>query len=415
MNDEELDFTATEPRDEGVAATAVTGAIEYEAPNGDTWRMERGADLIHDFELSEADDALQKFHGALCAQEAAWNVICRIYGNAPLYGMSDPDELRAWTLAELAEKRGVDPREIDALIEGAKSFWKRVQLDTQSTENIRARPALDDDTADQLLREHGFIIENPEERKYTATRCMELQPWLDDDRLRAAARSLIQQEVTLFFIIDPGIREIRVLLADKAIHKGSVEKENAQLLNLLKERRDAQQALDSSMKVLGLSDAAGGTLKKKMAFQDCLSMLVEAMQRYYSENDRGLIDGMCTAAEVELLTTPTELRPAQYRPDLILLVMEAKEHLWEKDWSPTKQSRRACRKLMAGFTQGLNEARSQEGEISRDEVVEEEISDEPASGTPVVAGPLETSIGNEASPQVPATRAPASGPAAMFT
>lgn len=420
MDGDELDFTGPGrtgglPPDETAEKKSTTGALEYEAPNGDVWRMERGADLIYDFEL-QGDFALQKFHVALCNQEAAWNVICRIYGNSPLFGNADPDELRAWTLAELAEKRGVEAREIEGLIEGAKTFWKRVQLDTSSTESIRVRPTLDEDTADQLLREHGFsMVESGEERKYIATRCIELEPWLEDDRLRAAARSLIQQEVTLFFILDPGIRELRALLAHKASQKSSVEKENGQLLSLMKERRDAQQALDSSMKVLGLSDAAGGTLKKKMAFQDCLSIMIDAMQRYYSENDRGLIDGLFSAAEVELLTTPTELRPTQYRPDLVLMVWEARQHLWEKDWSPTKQSRRACRKLAAGFTQGLNEARSQEGEVSRDEVVEEEISDEPASGTPAVAGPLETSVNNSAPPQVPASRAPAGGPAAMFT
>lgn len=425
MKSEELDFeaesgpqvSAPEPDVPGA-----TGAIEYDAPNGDTWRMERGADLIRDFELPSDTaaiqaDALQKFHGALCNQEPAWNVICRIYGNAPLYGMSEPDEVRAWTLAELAEKRGVEPGEIDALIQGAKSYLKRFQIEAKSTENIKVRPALDDETADRLLLENGFgLTASQEERKYTASRCMELQPWLEDDRLRAAARSLIQQEVTLFFILDPGIREVRALIADKATKRQGAEKENSQLMSLLKERRDAQTALDGGMKVLGLSDAAGGTLKKRMAFNDCLSILMEAVQRYYSDEDRDLIDGLFTAAEVEILTTPTELRPAQYRPDLVLSALEASKHLWEKDWSATKLSRRACRKLAAGFNQGLSEARSLEGGISGDEVVEEEISDETASGSPAVAGPLETSLQQGDAPQ-PATaaRTPASKPAAMFT
>jgi len=391
---DELDFEAREETPRHSEAATEPGFVEYDAPNGDKWRAERGADLVADFELASDTAALQKeamskWHEALCGQEPAWTIICRIYGNAPLYGVDDPDDMRVWTIAELAEKRSVEPREIDAYIEGAKSYWRRSQLETKSSENIRARPAPDQETADQLLRENGFAdIENADERAYIAGRCLELQPWLEDDRLRAAARSLIQQETAIFFILDPTIRELRKEIREKLMKHQGVEKDNVQLLSLLKERRDAQDALNSSMKTLGLADMQGGTLRKKMAFNDCLSTLLQAIQQYYSENDRELIDGLFTAAEVELLTTPTRLRPAQYRPDLVLMAMEAKEHLWEKDWSPTKQSRRACRKLASGFAQGLAEARSDEGEVSRDEVTEDILDDtEQAAASP--AGPIE--------------------------
>jgi hypothetical protein len=419
MSMDELDFESSVAEAEAPRPSeAAIGVVEYDAPNGDKWHVERGADLIADFELGTTDSAsLTKWHGALCNQEAAWNIVCRLYGNSPLYGVEEPDELRVWTIAELAEKRGVEPREIDAYLEGAKSYWKRVQLETRSTENIRARPAPDEETSDQLLREHGFgEIENKEERAYIAGRCLELQLWLDDDRLRAAARSLIQQETVIFFILDPTVRELRSEIREKIAKKGSIDKENSQLMSLLKERRDAQTALDSSMKVLGLADAAGGDLRKKLAFNDCLSILIKAIQEYYDETDRQLIDGLFTAAEVELLTTPTELRPVQYRPDLILRAMEAKEHLWESDWSPTPISRRACRKLASGFAQGLAEARSQEGEVTQDEAIEEEtLLSEVAGATPAVTGPIEAPPGSV----IPATVLPrastADETAAMFT
>lgn len=390
---DELDFEAAVPPE---SPTPATGSVEYPAPNGEKWRIERGGDLMADFEIgpSRTGDSLEtltKFHSALGNQEPAWNIICRLYGNAPLYGVDDLDEMRVWTIAELAEKRGVEPRDLDAFVEGAKTFWKRAQLETQSVENVRVRPAVDEETADLLLREHGFgDVENPEERKYIASRCQELQLWLDNDQLRAATRSMLQQEITLFFILDPTIRGVRSEIARKLTEHHGVEKENTQLLSLMKERRDAQGALDNSMKVLGLFDSAGGALRKKMQFNDTLSILIEAIQKYYSEDDRELIDGLFTAAEVELLMTPTELRPMQYRPDLVLMALEAKEHLWEADYSPTKLGRRASRKLTAGFAQGLAEARSQEGEVTNEEAAAEELEEaevQQSSGNP--AGPME--------------------------
>lgn len=375
--------------------------IEYDAPNGDKWRVERAADLINDFELDESAEALPKWHKALCGQEPAWTILCRTYGNAPLYGVEDPDELRAWTIAELAEKRGVEPREIDAHVQGARTYWRQWRLrEDASPDTLRPRSAPDDETAETLLREHGFgEIENKEERSYIATRIQELQPYLDSDNLRSAARSLVQQEVGMFFILDPTIRELRDEIHRKLTAKSSAEKENKQLLDLLKERRDAQEAHNSSLKMLGLTDGQGGGLRKKLAFNDCLSTCVSAFQKYYAEGERDIIDGVFTAAEVELLTTPTKIRPAQYRPDLIVSIAEAKEHLWEAEWSGTPLVRRACRKLKKGFAQGLAEARSDEGEVMSEEAAEEEEISEPSAGETSATAPFEAQTNLQSLPR----------------
>ena len=63
-----------------------------------------------------------------------------------------------------------------------------------------------------------------------------------------------------------------------------------------------------------------------MAFGDSVGHMVKAYQEFYRDGSQLLIDGMFTEAEVKLLMTPTTLRPAQYRPDLPLMVEEWKRN-----------------------------------------------------------------------------------------
>lgn len=413
---------------ESVCPPDVVTCVEYSAPNDEKWRIERGADLIVDFELSdsahletvgeEIEKSLTAFHRALSGQDPAWTMICRIYGVAPLYGVEDFDEIRAWTIAELAEKRGIEPRDVMAQIEGAKVYWRQWRLNegkSTGLANVRSPRAVpDDETAEQLLRENGFgEIADQEEKGYVASRIQQLDLYLESDHLRSAARALIQQEVGIFFVLDPTIRDFRQSLAKRA-DKKPTEKESKQLLDMMRERRDAQTALDASMKVLGLADSQGNSLKKRLAFNDCVSTMLQAFQNYHSENDRHLIDGVFTAAEVELLTTPAELRPAQYRPDLIVSIYDASKHLWEKDWSPTPQSRRACRKLRKGFAQGIAEARSDEGETTGEVVVEDELEISESETADAGMAPLEA---NTTLPQTtfPSRASTADEPAVMLT
>ena len=57
---------------------------------------------------------------------------------------------------------------------------------------------------------------------------------------------------------------------------------------------------------------------------------------------------MFTADEVVWLTQPLSIRPAQYRPDVVLRMREAAnpENLWAKDYKPTTIQREACRRLL---------------------------------------------------------------------
>jgi hypothetical protein len=418
---EDAEFAVPDATDVPDAATTESGnvafdCLEYES-GGETWRVELGGELAAKFELRETDQ-VALLHRALFGQEPTWMLVRRLYGIAPMLGVKDPDDLRVWPLDELAQSSGIAAKEIEAHVAGAVNYWRRWLLQNEggakkkkSTAGI-ATPLPPPEEIDQLLRTQGFVgVEDQPEREYIAQRIIELEEWLDDPNLRATARSAIQQEVQIFFVIEPTIRTLRAEAKSKENQQsGTSEKKNTALMTMMKERREAQSALEATLKGLGVMDSKGSHLRKRMEFSNCLGGIMDAMKLYYSDNDHALIDGLMTAAEVELMTTPvyltkSALRPAQYRADLTLMVSEAAEHFWEREWSPTPLSRRMCRRLREGFRQGINFVRSDEGEVIEDPD-DMEISEPPTtvSQMPVGGGPNEANQ-NAAAMPLPRPRA----------
>ena len=387
------DTRSTDAQGRLPAATGATAAgfdfVNYAAPDHEKWRVERGSDLIRDFEL-EGPESLTVWHAAMGAggtpattgeeRELMWSLLRRVYGIAPFLGVEDPDDIRAWPIEELASSRGMSARQIENHLAGARMYWKRVRAESRKSEvgnrkseskSEKSEP--DDDEVERLLLEQGFgDIQDAAERRYIASRIKDFGPWLESEHLRGTARSAIQQEAAIFYVLDPSIRELRVKIGEKKGLAHSTEKENSQLLSLIKARREEQQALESTLSTLGMTEASGGGLKKKLVLNDWLSALFDAVRAANADGDRALVDGFFEAAEIELLITPTTLRPAQYRPDLIVSLLEAKEHLWEKEWSPTPISRRVCRTLKKAWDAALAAARADEGEVPKADSSEED-------------------------------------------
>jgi hypothetical protein len=365
-------------------AISTEGFIEYEAPDESPWRIERGIDLLKDFDIEGTDSEkmaeIVRWHGALCTQERAWLVVRRLYCVAPIFGCDDPDELRVWPMAEIAAKLGVPVVDIERFLEAAKGFWKRWKTSNRRTESAtileEGPEVMDSAEIDKLLRKHGFALDIPQdERNYLATRCMELQMVLENDHTKSVARSAIQQEIHIFFILDAQIRsvkqEIQAMIAvskKRAEDKGEdylppdTGKKNAEVLKLIEARSSAQASLENTMESLGLTEEQTSALKKKTQFVDSLGGLIRAIQEYKANGDNTLLDGYATGPEIEILTTPYDLRPPQYRPDLVLSIPAHMENLFNPDYIPPPLSQKAARRLVRGFKAGLAEARNEEGE-----------------------------------------------------
>ncbi len=340
--------------------------IAYIDALGDDWRAENGGALCADFGIPDGAmiDEMARWHDLFSVQEEVFKILRRIYGIHPLLGVEEIDDMRAWTREEVASKLGMAVKDIDATLDAAKTFWRRHKLENERAkepDREEKRDELTPELARKLLLQHGFVaIEDENERAYIANRIHELELWLENDQTRALARALIQSEVHIFFFIDKAITATKAQITRKEAMQHDITKENEQLMKLLKDRRDAVSAMEGTNKALGMDKGEG--MRKRLGYQETLTLCMQGMQDYYADNSRELIDHIHTAAEVELLCTPLTLRPAQYRPDVVVSAYEAMQHFWDRDWKPTGLGRLASRRLRAGFEEGLRLIRAERNE-----------------------------------------------------
>ena len=100
----------------------------------------------------------------------------------------------------------------------------------------------------------------------------------------------------------------------------------------MQRRSSLQSTYENTLERLGATQEQNPGYRAKVAFGDSLGHLAKAMQEYYADGNNALVDGLFTAAEIKLLVTPTSLRPAQYRPDLPMLVEQWRANFWNPEW-----------------------------------------------------------------------------------
>ena len=329
--------------------------VEYLTQDGERWRVESGGALLALFgmERAAADGALPKWHAVLSAEKTTWWVICRLYAVNPLVGVDDPDEVRPWTEEEVAERLGArrgeraDAGYVRELVALAVEHWRKYGLKTTPapTEAFEGPAPRTDGEDELLLKRYGFRnVIDPDERAYILERLEVFEPYLQSGQAKAMALSAIQQEVDLFFSLEPSIQLTRRQIRDLEEGKNS---------KLQKRRQEMLSSLKETMEALGMTEEMNPSLSKKLAFKDAISEIIRAVQEYKSNGENTLIDGMFTAAEVKILVTPVELRPPQYRPDLVISGVEALQNLFNKDWTPTPIQRAMHRKLLSAFQRAL--------------------------------------------------------------
>ena len=349
---------------------------EYLVAGGESWRVELGRQVAADFSLgsSEAEiaDMLPFWHGALCEQGRVWEVVCRFYAVNPAIGEDDVEKFRPWALAEIGEALAMSVGDVGLILDQARKFWARyrqarlggLKAGTMTVRPSADVPVLDNAAIDVLLARYGFENEDARERRYIARRIEELETLLDSPQSWTLAISLIQQEVTISFGLDRAIAKIRQRQRDTRPDL-STKTDDEQLIRLTKARGDAQKAVEETQKMLGLNEDQTGTNKTRAIAQGTIGALLEAVRAYHARGDTSLVDGVFTALEVELLTTPFTLRPAQYRPDLVAMLSEATQMsaLFDPEWKPPAFARKAVQRLRAGFNEGLARVRDENGEV----------------------------------------------------
>jgi hypothetical protein len=355
-------------------AAAPTGAFfEYLAPDGKAWRCDVPDKLFGDFGITgDADtrrDELTRLHGNLGPERESWEVIRRVYRLAPVIGATK-DELREWSIEEIAREAGVPVKRIESIIEETKVFWARKcnerSLVTRAVEGptVEALGDLDDEQIAKLLSKHGFEEVPTNYQRYIARRIVEFQHLLDDEQGAHLARSALMQELILLEYD----REIRRML-----QKDGAGRSQKALDDLVQRRSSLQSTYENTLERLGATQEQNPGYRAKVAFGDSLGHLAKAMQEYYADGNNALVDGLFTAAEIRLLVTPTSLRPAQYRPDLPMLVEQWRANFWNPEWEGAKLPREIHRFLLATFKKASEEFA--EGKIAEMDSGEVEAGD----------------------------------------
>jgi hypothetical protein len=343
-------------------SAAPTGAFfEYLAPDGKAWRCDVPDKLFGDFGISgDADtrrDELTRLHCDVGPVRESWDVIRRVYRLAPVIGATK-EELREWSIEEIAREAGVPVKRIESIIEETKVFWARKcnerSLVTRAVEGpsrcigatVEALGDLDDEQIAKLLSKHGFEEVPPNYQRYMARRIVEFQHLLDDEQGSHLARSALMQELILLEYD----REIRRML-----QKDGAGRSQKALDDLVQRRSSLQSTYENTLERLGATQEQNPGYRAKVAFGDSLGHLAKAMQEYYADGNNALVDGLFTAAEIKLLVTPTSLRPAQYRPDLPMLVEQWRANFWNPEWEGAKLPREMHRFFLATFKKASEE------------------------------------------------------------
>lgn len=352
--------------------------LEY-IPGGDDdppWLIENWPDLAAAFDLH--DHEVVGWHLALAGQGRPWLVIRRIFKVAPLFGSgTDSDDLKAWTWAELATFLGVPENHLRTDLDAAKEFWKKHRGTQSLQRQVSALPPaagqdgaaapvqpidglpefqihqhLTEDQITAILTPFRFqSVRSAADRLYVANRILELRKLLEDKLTRESARTLIVMELNMASH-ESTLHAYKSRLDQLQRHAELSKEQSTEIVKLGEAITTTEKALTalSTTYRTAAADLGGDELEagetRRLAI-GTISHLTEAHRQYYQSGEKLLIDGMFTAEEVVWLTTPLTIRPAQYRPDVVLRVREAciPENLWGKDYAPTVIQRDACRRL----------------------------------------------------------------------
>lgn len=349
-------------------------SLEYTpAEDAPPWLVDDWQGLAAVFDLREHE--IVAWHLALAGQGRPWLVVRRLYQLAPLFGDgTSPDDLKAWSYAELSAALGVPEAHLKSDLAAAVEFWKKARLahsiqsqiaqsepvaGVDSVKPIDGLPvfsihqALDDAQMTAILTPFRFhSLRSAADRLYVANRILELRQLLEDKITRESARTLIVMELNMASH-ESALNAHRARLETIQRGSGDISKDQSieiqKIGDAIKSTEKALTDLSTTYRAaaaeLGGGEAEAGELRR--VAMGTISHLTEAHRLYYESGDKSLIDGLFTAEEVVWLTTPLTIRPAQYRFDVVLRAREAclPENLWDKDYKPTVIPREACRRL----------------------------------------------------------------------
>ncbi len=274
-----FDPTAEPLPDDPARGAAAAGAMEYRAPDNTLWRCEQAEHWQSDYHVTgtpaQITAKLREWHAALSPVPGTWNIVRRYYGFAPLLGGAALEDLRDWSVRDIALQENVSADDIERHLVETQTHWARTQLEAGLLQRMAAKPkaALDRATGQELLVKYGFgEIEDEAERAYVLQRVADLSHLLEMETGRPIALAAIFQELVLNALKRALLLEMKKPSATKDIAKKH------------KEYLEAQAQYEKTMETLGATQEQNPGFRRKVAFNDCVAQLARAIQEYYARH-----------------------------------------------------------------------------------------------------------------------------------
>lgn len=372
-------------------------SVEYEPVEGDgvPWMVEDWPALVAAFDLEESD--LVAWHTDLSGTGRAWLVIRRIFAVKPMFGDAvEDDDMEEWDWKKLSTKLGVKEAELRDDIVRAADYWRKNRtarkigdavkpLDADSLAPLREKMA--DEKITELLVQYRFDHLKGEDREMAARRIVELNSLFIDKNKREQARQLVIMELHLHD--SEKTRSALKVRLDKLHGRDDLSQSESKELMAIQEAMEKQEKAHTALQKnyrdfsndLGAEEVEQGELRK--AALGTASYFVAAIQDYYADGSRALIDGVFAPDELVWLTDPIPMRPAQYRPDIVVAVNEAMKpyNFFDPEFVPSKIPREASRRMLnlaRGFDETEPPAVPEIDSVPSDsDDVEAEIDDSP--------------------------------------
>lgn len=317
---------------------------------------------------------LPALHGALeSAGGVMWTAARRWFEMQPMVAPATYDalDLHSFPTADELEsslglKRGGLRQEIAAMLGVWNAARPKVDEVKRVAEQAKAAkaesftgelPLATPDDPDKIITAAGFAsvfageaskqLSDEEllvEKQWLASRIQAWRRPLGDPQVASLAQTILVKEVLM------RRTQARLLATDIK----TAGKETAEFMRQLNVEQAAYADLITKLDELApWMNAVSG----RVTLQGVVADIIRILQEYGVTKETALIDGFFSATEIQvLLNTSQQMPDPQYRPDIVVMVAEAKAHLWNRDWSDSLTPSQ-YRRLRTAWTAAERECR----------------------------------------------------------
>lgn len=376
---EQRDLPVAPARPAGSAAAGIPALMEYrDEKHKELWRVERFDLLSAEFGVTAEE--MPVFHGLVAEAsrsavtsgamqfQRTWQICRRLFGIMPVLppASASADDLRVWSRAELEDQLGITAAQLRQELAAGRALWSRQRR--PEVEPVEEKPVGGElhFSDDEILQRFGFpesmfeVLGRPAAESYAekirfAGRVAEWSKMLEHRMAGTLARQALLNSLML------ARGEVALLKINTATMTG--EKDYA---HKLKQQHELSNAYQAQLVALDKIFPWMGAVGDKTSFQGVVSDLVKGYREYIGDGSMALIDGMMTAAEMQVEMRQSQQIPEpRYRLGLVAHVTAARAGLFDPNWRPMFTDRQ-LKKLDAGFKEALMRVGEDAGEVLPD-------------------------------------------------